>query len=58
MTRPIHAAKPDLTGDHRTDGLRCRCDPIELADLNEPGRRVLVHRPMPPRPDTRRAAMT
>ena len=48
MTRTIHAAKPGLTGDHRTDGLRCRCEPWQLVDLNEPGRVVVVHRPMPP----------
>ena len=46
MTRPIHAARSDLTGDHRTDGLHCRCEPWQLADLNEPGRAVIVHRPM------------
>lgn len=46
---PIHAAKPGLTGDHRTDGLHCRCDPWHLVDINEPGRAVIVHRPMPNR---------
>jgi hypothetical protein len=43
---PIHASKPGLTGDHRTDGLHCPCDPWLLADINEPGRAVVVHRPM------------
>ncbi len=43
----IHAARSGLTGDHRTDGIRCGCDPWILADINEPGRAVVVHRPSP-----------
>lgn len=42
----VHAARPGLTGDHRTDGIRCSCDPWHLVDVNEPGRAVIVHRPM------------
>jgi hypothetical protein len=45
-SRTIHAARPDVRGDHRTDGIPCRCEPIELRDLNEPGVRVVVHRSM------------
>src|ERR1035437_6999819 len=44
--RPIHAARPGLAGNHRTDAFPCRCDPIRLADMNEPGRVVMVHRPI------------
>ncbi len=44
-SRPIHASRPGLAGNHRTDAMPCRCDPIRLADMNEPGRVVLVHRP-------------
>lgn len=47
LTRAVHAAKPGLRGDHRTDGIACRCDPYVLLDLNEPARAVVVHRPMP-----------
>jgi hypothetical protein len=43
--RAVHAARPGLTGDHRTDGIGCRCDPWQLVDMNEPGRLVIVHRP-------------
>jgi hypothetical protein len=42
----IHAAKPGIAGDHRTGLSRCSCDPIELVDINQPDRRVIVHRPM------------
>lgn len=45
--RTIHAARAGTPGDHRTDGIACRCDPHVLADMNEPGIRVLVHRPIP-----------
>ena len=50
-TAPIHAARFGLPGNHRTDGLRCPCDPYQFVDLNEPGRAVIVHRPMLPAPD-------
>ena len=43
--RPIHASRPGLAGNHRTDAFPCRCDPWRLADMNEPGRVVFVHRP-------------
>jgi hypothetical protein len=46
MRGTIHAARPGLAGDHRTDGIRCRCDPHVLMDINEPHRAVIVHRPM------------
>ena len=42
----IHAAWPGLTGDHRTDGIRCSCDPFVLRDINETARAVVVHRAM------------
>jgi hypothetical protein len=46
MPLVIHAARPGLRGEHRTDrGARCPCDPWQLVDLNEPGRIVVVHRP-------------
>jgi hypothetical protein len=54
-SRPIHAARPGLTGNHRTDAFPCRCDPWRLADMNEPGRVVLVHRPFDEDADTAEA---
>ena len=52
-SRPIHAARPGLSGNHRTDAIPCRCDPWRLVDLNEPGREVLVHRSFDEDADTR-----
>jgi hypothetical protein len=42
--RAVHASRPGLPGDHRTDGIACRCDPWQLVDMNEPARAVVVHR--------------
>lgn len=45
--RTVHAAQPGLTGDHRTGGSRCPCEPLQFVDLNEPTTVVLVHQAMP-----------